>query len=615
MRPIRAIRSTIAMGSFFSVGCLLPIVFLGVVLANLTILFREMGWPLWIVWAIVVLSFLGLDALLYLAYIVGIIAGFFYKGVWPWSLLAIGSVAVAYLIWWALILLGAVAQPKDEPESEFDSSTEDTDQPGSIENILNEDFVKTKDIHKYLCSLSNGETNIPSDSENEDYPTSTESIFDDEEIRPEAKALACETASCHNSTTSKMSGSLWKPFLVIIALIIAGVLSSSIRHYWKVKQADEKNQAEKAIDEIQECLSDIVTKSTNSEGFPQPIEEMIDTNPKTKGEWGEVERFLKEFMAQVIRQRNNYLSELTDSGLEQLLDADRIEKDDRFIESKNILRNTKLIVTKYRNHTDDLIQNSRYRIEILNLKPSSKINIRKDFDQAINQIRGQLNRTWDLEEKAVEEMEKIILLLESRKGAWEVTNGQFLFDSSKDLDRFNSYLASIDRIVKEQKEIQRKQTEKGIQELNSARAEIRRENEPYRFDPPTMIKKNVTSNRPIHQKPAKATKIKNLSKDASEDIKVKRVIEQNDNSQKKTATNVLTGRKVGHVSNVSDDLIQVNLGLTHGITKGMKLILYRKDKFVGVMEVKIVQKTASVGKITQTNLEPRVGDGVVDRLD
>ena len=72
MRPFRVMRNAVAAGSYLSLGCLFPIVILGVMWANLTILFEEMGWPVWIVWVALILLLIGFDSPFCWAYIVAI---------------------------------------------------------------------------------------------------------------------------------------------------------------------------------------------------------------------------------------------------------------------------------------------------------------------------------------------------------------------------------------------------------------------------------------------------------------------------------------------------------------------------------------------------------------
>lgn len=76
-------------------------------------------------------------------------------------------------------------------------------------------------------------------------------------------------------------------FLAILAALIGGSL---------VGYSQQKSATTQVITEIQESYSSITSAATDAQGMPQRIEGNLDTTPKTKGEFGEMERFLKIFM-------------------------------------------------------------------------------------------------------------------------------------------------------------------------------------------------------------------------------------------------------------------------------------------------------------------------------
>ncbi len=57
------------------------------------------------------------------------------------------------------------------------------------------------------------------------------------------------------------------------------------------------------------------------------------------------------------------------------------------------------------------------------------------------------------------EVEKIINLLSNRSGSWTVFGKKIVFESNSDLQRFNVYMANIQRYVAEQEEIQKRSTD------------------------------------------------------------------------------------------------------------------------------------------------------------
>lgn len=234
-------------------------------------------------------------------------------------------------------------------------------------------------------------------------------------------------------------------FLIIYCSMIASALIGS---------AQQKHEAMKALEEVHGQYSAIVNSSIDSEGLPVRIEKKIDTNPKSKGEFGELERFLKDSMNQFASQRNDYLLELEAIGWNGILDPQRIRADKELVESKVIIRQAKIIVEKYRDKTDVLLRKIRRDIQSLNMSSSQKEEALSGFDRGLASSQDQISAMWILEEKAILEFEKIINFL-SKNDAWVVAQGQILFKNNTDINTFNSYIGAIQAIVNQQQQIQK----------------------------------------------------------------------------------------------------------------------------------------------------------------
>ena len=235
-------------------------------------------------------------------------------------------------------------------------------------------------------------------------------------------------------------------FLVIFVSMIASGL---------VGYSQQKHEAKEALSEIQSQYSELIESLTDAQGFPKRIEKPIDTTPKARGEFGEIERFMKEFMDQMASQRNDYLLELEAIGWNSILDANRIKADKTFVESKVIIQKAKEVVTKYTKRTQELLENVRGKIRSLNISESSKRSMLSGFERGMVKAKANIDAMWSLEAKTINEFENIITLLSAKKGAWVVDGEQILFYNDSDLERFNSYIASIQSIVKQQEAIQR----------------------------------------------------------------------------------------------------------------------------------------------------------------
>ena len=242
-------------------------------------------------------------------------------------------------------------------------------------------------------------------------------------------------------------------------LILGSLMVSSLIGYSQQKLATTQ-----AITEIQKDYSAITSSATDAQGLPQRIEKQLDTTPTAKGEFGEMERFMKTLMNQMASQRNDYLLEIDAIGWGKILDPERLKEDRTLVESKIMIRKAKDIVGKYRARTYTLLENARKDIGSLNVSESSRREMANGFDTGMAKSRAQIDAIWNLEAKTISEFENIVTLLSARRGAWTVQNGQILFTSDDDLSTFNSYVASIQDLASKQGAIQKQ----NIQAVNNS---------------------------------------------------------------------------------------------------------------------------------------------------
>ncbi len=254
----------------------------------------------------------------------------------------------------------------------------------------------------------------------------------------------------------------WKVIIGVAILFVA--VKTLVFVGEEVQNSNRTQEAKQVITEIQDQYSSLIKSSTDAQGLPKFVEKQIDTTPKAHGELGEYERWFKELINQVALQRNDYLLELKAIGWNSLMDANRIDADKTFVESKEIILNAKKIVNKYQEKNYTLINNTKERIESLHISDTLKENMRSGFERGIENARNSIDAIWSLEKKVINEFESIINLLSARKNDWIVESGQIVFYNDNDLYKFNSYVASIQNIANQQGEIQRQ----NVQNVNNS---------------------------------------------------------------------------------------------------------------------------------------------------
>ncbi len=233
-------------------------------------------------------------------------------------------------------------------------------------------------------------------------------------------------------------------------LIFISLTASSLIGY-----SQQKKEAKVALSEIQREYSDLNESTTSSQGISKRIDRPIDTTPKAGGDFGKIERLVKEFMDEMRLQRNDYLLELEAIGWSSILNANRIKDDKTFIESSVIIEKAKTVVNKYKEQSNILLERTKENIRSSNIREDFRKQMLSGFEKGMIGAKVNIDQIWVLELKVVNEFEKIVNLLSAKKEAWVIKKGQILFYDSSDLERFNFYLASIQDIVEQQTVIQR----------------------------------------------------------------------------------------------------------------------------------------------------------------
>ncbi|OQA33406.1 MAG: hypothetical protein BWY57_01211 [Betaproteobacteria bacterium ADurb.Bin341] len=250
---------------------------------------------------------------------------------------------------------------------------------------------------------------------------------------------------------------------IFIALFAGGLITAS----------KQRQQAVQAVSSIQQELGRVASASTDSSGLPARIERTPSEIPKAKGEFGEMERFAKEFIDRFVALRNDYISELDAIGWNSILDAKRIKNDTALSGSKVMIERAKAIADKYEKKTTELIDGTRAHINALNMSESNKREMLAGFERGMSKSGKQIDEQWKLEKQVLLQFENIIVLLAARKN-WVVRGERILFYSEDDLARFNSYIGTIQRLVQQQEQIQKASFAEANQKLNDLRNSARK---------------------------------------------------------------------------------------------------------------------------------------------
>lgn len=226
-----------------------------------------------------------------------------------------------------------------------------------------------------------------------------------------------------------------KKKIIIIAVIIVIAIVGIIGYF--------------AMSNLMQSIT--LTKEVDKVGKTDITKDDIDMTIKTKGDYGVVEKTIKEYINTYSNNCKEVMNIIQDGKLEQILTAENYQNDGpEFVNTKEYIANTKKEFNEKMNLLIDMtskekmleaIQNKNLNedfiklYEDLMLGNETKIDLTQTVD-ALQETSTYINRLLDTQEKVIE-------LLANNKGKWQVNNDQIEFETQKLVDEYNNIISGL----------------------------------------------------------------------------------------------------------------------------------------------------------------------------
>jgi len=168
-----------------------------------------------------------------------------------------------------------------------------------------------------------------------------------------------------------------------------------------------------------------------------------------------------------IRMRRDYLAALTAIGLDDLMSAPRLKADAGLAESKRVLTKAREVIDQFEQRAGQLAVETRASIDTLNISEQRRRVLRDEFDRRRAQSARTTAEVWYLERQAIDELGRMIELLDSSQ--WRDEEGVIAFDDKDDLAAFNRSLARIEQIAARVQTLQQEAIAKSSDALEQSR--------------------------------------------------------------------------------------------------------------------------------------------------
>jgi hypothetical protein len=177
--------------------------------------------------------------------------------------------------------------------------------------------------------------------------------------------------------------------------------------------------------------------------------ETADPKIHSGGEVGQMESWMKAYLATQTTDRHAYQNELAGAGVWSLLLPANLKTDPELTAAKAAVIRGREIVRKYHTLYDSRVTDAYAQIDKLSVSPENKAQLRSGMDESMAKAKAVTDRAWALEAGAIEEMGAVIDLLDANKGTWSITDRP-VFQSPAVLASYNEHITNLQQFGKDE---------------------------------------------------------------------------------------------------------------------------------------------------------------------
>jgi hypothetical protein len=166
------------------------------------------------------------------------------------------------------------------------------------------------------------------------------------------------------------------------------------------------------------------------------------------GPLGPLQAVMNQEMVDTAANHKNYLAEIADSGVLDLLKPDVMIR--RPANAKARIAKARAIIAKYRDISAAQVVTVRAAIANGALADDLKAQTLKGFDEAAPRGKMMVAQIWDDESRLVDEIDAIDTLLARTRGTWFVRQHKFVFSDLRTLNAYNDHIVELQRLGRDE---------------------------------------------------------------------------------------------------------------------------------------------------------------------
>ena len=224
-------------------------------------------------------------------------------------------------------------------------------------------------------------------------------------------------------------------FIAILLVIIVGIGILVVKDF---KQEDILRQ------EMLEFENLTRAENIDLDQIDQRIREL-----KTTGDYGVLEKAMKEYLSDVVNVSVNISNILNDEKIVNALTPENYTEDGPdFVETKQFLEQSKNNLEKYKNEVLELLTNEKAMSYIENKNLDEYyIDLYKEIalseDTALDENNKEIEESLNEATQVLDIETQVINFLSENKGKWEIQGENIVFSNESLSNQYNEYISQL----------------------------------------------------------------------------------------------------------------------------------------------------------------------------
>jgi cell division protein FtsL len=224
------------------------------------------------------------------------------------------------------------------------------------------------------------------------------------------------------------------------------------------------------------ALGDDVTQfqahmeNLNEPGADQSIQ--INKTATATTDIEKVHEVIRSVMQDTAVIQREYERELAEGGLDDLLNAHRIDADGGLAQSSATLLKLRQTTESYRKRSNATMESIPDKIRSYTFEHTTIETLLDGLQAGLRSGLSKNDRIWNLELEVFDHLESALRFIESSRTRWQAEGEVFIFELDADLSRFNSILEEINRCAEEQDEIRNSAKNSALERLDKLKSKF-----------------------------------------------------------------------------------------------------------------------------------------------